>query len=140
VGNVWLDSDFTEFGDGLLGGFGFDFSGGFDHGEKGDVDEADVFFANIEGELAEGLEEEVAFDVADGATDFGDDDVGFWVFFGGELEARFDFVSDVGDELDGGAEVFAGTFVFDDVFEDLSGAEGVDLGKVGDMVPGSTLR
>jgi len=104
--------------------FSFWIDGVFDIAE-GD----DVFFADIESELAEGLEKEVALDVSDGAADFGDDDVGVGVLLGGELEAGFDLVGDVGDELDGGAEVFAGAFVFNDVFEDLAGAEGVDLGE-----------
>lgn len=128
--DIGLDADFAEFGDGLLGGLGLDFTGRLHHGEKGDVDEADVFLADVEGELAEGFEEKVSFDIADRAADLGDDDVGLGVAFGSEIEALFDLVGDVGDELDGGPEVFAGTFVLDDGFEDLAGAEAVELRKL----------
>ena len=46
------------------------------------MDEADVFIADVEGELAEGFQKKVSFDVADSPADFGDDDVGIRVSFG----------------------------------------------------------
>ena len=127
--DVGLDSDFAQFGDGLLGGLGFDFASGFDEGKKGDVDEADVFAADFEGELAEGFEEEGALDVAHGATDFGDEDFDIGVGFGDVEEALLNLVGDVGNVLHGGAEVFAFALVADDGLEDLAGGKGVELGE-----------
>ncbi len=46
------------------------------------------------------------------------------------MEAVFDFVGDVGDELNGGFEVFSVPFVLNDAFEDLALAETVELGKL----------
>ena len=59
----------------LLGRLGLELAGGLDVGEQGDVDEADVVLADLERELAQRLEEQQAFDVADGAADLGDEDV-----------------------------------------------------------------
>src|SRR5207247_11282370 len=74
--DVRSDADFAEFGDGLLGGFGLEFAGGFDEGNVGDMHENSVVIANFEGEFADGFEEREAFDVTSGAADFGDDEVG----------------------------------------------------------------
>ncbi len=126
--DVRLDADLAEFGDGLLGGFGFDLSCGADFRQQGDVDEADVFPPDVEGELAQCFEEEVALDVADGAADLGDDDVGVCAE-GDVVDARLDLIGAVGDELDGFAEVFAFALLADDVFKDLAGGEVVEAGE-----------
>ena len=55
--DVGRDADFTKFGDGLLRGFGFEFARRLDEGDVGDVDEADVFLADFERELAQRLDE-----------------------------------------------------------------------------------
>ena len=121
--DVGLDADFAEFGNGLLGRLGFDFARGFEEGQQGDVNEAYVFFANFERELAQGFEEKQAFHVADGAADFGDQHIDIGVVVGDLVDARFDFIGDVRDELHSFAEVVAATFFFDDGIEDLTGGE-----------------
>ena len=73
--DVRLDADLAELGDRLLGGLGFHLAGGLDVGQQRDVDEADVFLADFERELAQGLEEKQAFHVADGAADLGDEHI-----------------------------------------------------------------
>ena len=128
--DVGLDSDFAQLGHRLLGGLGFDFASGFDEGKKSDVDEADVFAADFEGELAQGFQEEGAFDVADGAADFGDEDLDVRVGFGDVEEALLNLVGDVRDVLHGGAEVFAFALVADDGLKDLAGGEGVEFGEL----------
>ena len=62
--------------DALLGGLGLELAGGGDVGEEGDVDVVDVLAPHIVAHLADGLEEGLALDVADGAADLDDDDVG----------------------------------------------------------------
>ena len=74
--DVRRDADFAQLGDGLLRGLGLEFAGGLDEGNVGDVDETGVADAGFQRELADGLEERQALDVAGGAADFGDDDVG----------------------------------------------------------------
>ena len=61
--------------------------------------------ADVEGELADRLQERQALDVADGAADLGDDDVDV---VGRQLaDGRLDLVGDVRDDLDGLAQVLA---------------------------------
>ena len=87
------------------------------------MDEADVFFADFERELAQRFEEKQSFHVADGATDFGDQHVDIGVVVGDFVDARFDLIGDVRDELHGFAEVVATAFFLDDGIEHLPGGE-----------------
>ena len=100
--DVWLNSDFAKLGDRLLGWFGFNFSSSFHHWKKGDVNEADVFGANFEGELAKRFKEKVALDIANRSANFGDDNIRFTIFLSGYLESSFNLVRDMGDELNCG--------------------------------------
>ena len=127
--DVGLNSDFTKFGYRLLGRFGFDLSGCANERKKSYVDEADVCPANFLGELAEGFEEKVSFDVSYSATNFGNDDIGVGIFISGLLEAVLNFISDVRDELYRRAEILSFALIFDDIFEDLARTQAVGLGK-----------
>ena len=112
----------------MLGGLGFEFLRGGDPGDEGDVDEAGVVAAEVLAHLADGFEEGEGFDVAYGAADFDDGDVAV----GGDFaHGVFDLVGDVGDDLDGLAEVVAAAFFGDDLFVDAAGGEVVVAGEVG---------
>ncbi len=66
----------------------------------------DGVFALLVGKLAAGFEVGLVFEVAHGAADFDEDDVG--VGFGGQLaEAELNFAGDVGNELHVAAEISA---------------------------------
>jgi len=65
-----------------------------------------VYLNVIERELADGLQERQPLDVAGGAADLGDDDVGLGLL-AEDVDAVLDFAGDVGDDLDGLAEVAA---------------------------------
>ena len=74
--DVGEDADAAQGGDAVLGGFGLQFAGGADMDQEGEVDVHDVFGADFTAQLAQRLKEGQALDVADGAADFHDDDVG----------------------------------------------------------------
>ncbi len=76
------------------------------------MDEADIFAANFIGILADGFHEGQAFDVADGAADFMQRDIDVVAFHG--ANGGFDFVSDVRDNLNSAAVVFAVAFLLND--------------------------
>ena len=164
--DVGLDADGEEFFDGVLGGLGLELLRGGDPGNESEVDEDGVFAAEFLAHLADGFEEGERFDVADGAADFDDGDV---CAIGGDFaHGVLDFVGDVGDDLDGFAEVVAAALFENDLLVDAAGGEvvvarerrvgealvvaevEVGLSAVigdedfavlkGDMVPGSTLR
>ena len=71
------------------------------------MNEERVFRAEFEAHLANGFQEGKRFDVADGAANFDNDDVHV---IGDFPDGGFDFVGDVGDDLDGFAEVVAAAF------------------------------
>ena len=98
----------------MLGGLGFYLAGGFDVGEQCDVDETDVFLADFECELAQGFDEKQAFHVADGAADFGDEDVRLWIVLGDFVHAGLNFIRHVRDELDGFPQIVATALLFND--------------------------
>ena len=73
--NLRLETDLAQLGDALLGRFGLEFACGANVGHEGDVHVDHVFGPDFENELPDGFEEGQAFDIADGAADFRDDDV-----------------------------------------------------------------
>ena len=103
--DVGLDADLPELADGVLRRLGLRLAGGLEVGHEGEVDVHAVVLADVEGELADRLEERQALDVADRAADLGDDDVDV---VGRELaDGGLDLVGDVRDDLHGAAEVVA---------------------------------
>ena len=74
--DVGLDADGEHLLDGVLGGLGLELLRGGDPGDERDVDEAGVVAAEVLAHLADGFEEGQRFDVADGAADLDDGDVG----------------------------------------------------------------
>ena len=59
----------------MLGRLGLELGGRLEVGDERQVDVEAVLAADVEGELADRLEERQALDVADGAADLGDHDV-----------------------------------------------------------------
>ena len=68
-----------------------------------------VLLADVERELANGFEERHAFDVADRAADFGDDDI--HIVGGQRLNRGLDLIGDVRNHLHGVAEILALAFL-----------------------------
>ena len=86
------------------------------------MDEAAVLLALLEAHLTDGLEEGLALDVAGGAADLSDDHVSLGG--GGQIvDVALDLVGDVGDDLDGLAEVSALTLLVQHVPVHLAGGQ-----------------
>ena len=81
------------------------------------MDEHRVAARQLVAELADGLEEGQAFDVADRAADLAQHEVDVLVAGGDE---GLDGVGDVGDDLDGRAEIVAAAFLGDDLLVDAA--------------------
>src|SRR5262249_11130585 len=73
--NVWLNTDLPESFDRVLRGLGLHLTGCLEIWDQRQVDIEDVGFADVEGELANRLQEWQSLDVADGAADLRDDDI-----------------------------------------------------------------
>ena len=126
--NVGLNPDAEHFLDAVLRGLGFQFTGSGDVRDKGNVNEESVLGAEFQAHLTDGFEEGQGFDVANGATDFDDDDVDA---FGDALDAALDFVGDVGNDLNGLAEVVAAALFGEDGFVDAAGGPVIVASELG---------
>ena len=91
------------------------------------MDEQHVVPVDLPLELADGLDEGLPLDVADGAADFGDDHVGGLAH---AAELFLDFVGDVGDDLYRAAVVAAGALAVQHRIVDLAGGDGAVAGEV----------
>src|SRR5699024_3145964 len=99
---VGLDADRAQRRHRVLGRLRVQLGGGLEVGHEGDVDEEYIVAADVVTDLARRLEEGLGFDVADGAADLGDDDIGPVLLgtFGLGAHPRLDLVGDVRDDLD----------------------------------------
>jgi len=88
------------------------------------VDVEDVVLAQVGAQLADGLQEGLALDVAHGAADLDD---GHVLVLGHAQDGALDLVGDVGDHLDGAAQVVAAALLLDDGVVDAPGGEVVVL-------------
>ncbi len=82
-------------------------------------------------QLADGFEEGKRFDIADGASDFDDHDVGHGAVgrSGDAAGGCLDFVGDVRNHLHGFAEVIAAALARNDLFVDAAAGEIVGLAE-----------
>ena len=116
------DAGALELLDGVLGGFGLNLPGAGDVEQRGHMEKDTVSGAHLGGHLADGLQKGLAFDVPHGASHLGDDHIGP----GGPahgVEEGFDLVGDVGDHLDGAAQVVPSALLVQKGPVDLAGGE-----------------
>ncbi len=130
--NIRLDADGAQFLDGMLGRLGLEFTGRADVGHQREMDEQAVFIAQFHPHLADRLKKGLRLDVTDGAADF---NKGHVMPFAAQANHPLDFVGDVRDDLDRRAQIFALSFLADDVFVDLSGGPVVHLAHGGPDKP-----
>ena len=120
--NIRMDTHALQLLYGMLGGLGFMLVRAAEEGHERDVDEEAVFAADLQRDLAHGLDEGLGFDVADGAADFGDDHVGIGLHTHA-IDKILNLVGDMRDDLHRGAEVFAAALLIEHIPVDLSGRQ-----------------
>ena len=115
--NIGLNPDFTQLTDAVLGRLCLRFAGCFEVRHQRQVDEQAVVFADVERDLPDCFEKRQTFDVPDSPPKLGDNDINIWT---GEVQyAAFDFVGDVGNNLDCRSQIFTAAFFFDDALVNL---------------------
>ena len=127
------DTDAAQLVDRVLGRLGLQLAGVADVGHERQVDEHAAPAADVDRELADRLEERQRLDVADRPADLGDHEVDV-ARLGHQPDPLLDLVGDVGDDLDGGAEVVAAALaadhrVVDPAGGDVRGAARVRVGE-----------
>ena len=106
--NVGLDTKAAQLLDGVLRGLGLNLVGGGDIGNERYVDVADVLGTGLLAVLADSLHERLRLDVADRATQLGNDNVGASLLLNA-AEFVLDSIGDVRDHLDGTAQKVTAT-------------------------------
>ena len=91
------------------------------------MDEQHILLSLLSGYLPDGLEERLRLDIADGAADLGDKHVGLPVVH--LVDAGFDLVGDVRDDLHGAAEISALALTAQDAPVDLARRHGAARGQ-----------
>ena len=120
--HVGLDADAPQLVDRVLRGLRLELARVADVGHQRQVDVHALAPADVDRELADGLEERQRLDVAHRAADLGDDDVDV-ARLGDQADALLDLVGDVRDDLDGAAEVVAAALAPDDRVVDAAGGD-----------------
>ena len=131
------DADLAQLLHGVLGGLGLELAGGGDPRHVGQVHEGRVVGAHAQAHLPRGFQEGQRFDVAHGAADFHDRDVGRagLAEVGAALDEFLDLVGDVRDHLHRLAQVVAAALLLEHGLVDLAGGEVVDLAHAGGHEP-----
>ena len=86
------------------------------------MDEKRIFLADFQCHLTDGFQKRLAFDVAGRAADLGNDDIGICLA-PDLINKRFDLVGNVRDDLNGFSQIFAVSFLVQDIPVDLSGGQ-----------------
>ena len=114
------DADRAQFLDAVLGRLGLQLAAGLHIGQQGQVHEDALPARLVLAELADRLEKRQPFDIADGAADLTEHEIDLVLAGADEI---LDLVGDVGDHLDGLAQVIAAAFLFQHVGIDPPGRD-----------------
>src|SRR5262249_9912830 len=119
--DVGMDTDPAQFVHRMLRRLRLELAGRLDERDERDVDVDDVLGPYLPAELADRFEKRQRLDVAYGAADLRDDDIG-GVRLGGTADARLDLVRDVRDHLHRRAEEIALALLAQNGVPDRAGA------------------
>ena len=128
--HVRRDADAAQLVDRVLRRLGLQLAGVPDVGDERQVDEHAAAPPDVDGELADRLEERQRLDVADGAADLGDHEVDV-AGLGDQRDPLLDLVGDVRDDLHGPAEVVAAALAADHRVVDAAGGDVRGAARVG---------
>ena len=110
--HIGRNADGAQLLDRMLGRLGLELAGRGNVGHQGQMQIAGVVARQIVAELANGLEEGQTLDIAHRAADLDQDEIEFLIAFHDEC---LDGVGDVGNDLDGGAQILAPAFLGENV-------------------------
>ena len=116
--NIRLNAHGQQLLHGVLGGLAFQLTGAGDGHHQGHMDIQHVFPALFCRHLADGLQIGLALNIAHGAAYLSNDDVGLTVVHG--IDAALDLVGNMGDDLDGAAQIAALAFPVQHIPEHLA--------------------
>ena len=125
---IRLQTDGAQLLDRMLGWLGLGFTSRGDIRDQRQVHQHRAFRAHFDAKLADCLKKGLRLDVADRAANLHQRDVSIASAFD---DAALDFVSDVRNHLNGGAQVVTTALATQYIFVDAAGGEVVALGHRG---------
>ena len=128
--NIRCDAQPGQFLHAVLGRLGFQFVGRVQVRYQRHVDIQAVVPSHLGAHLADGLQKRLAFNIAHGAADFGDNNVGRVLRAGNGEDAILDFVGNVGNDLHRRAQILAPAFPVDDGLVDTAAGHVAALTQV----------
>src|SRR5262252_2662608 len=124
--DVGLNADRAQFLDRMLGRLGLEFARAGNERQERQVDVDGMMAGQLVAELPDRLEERQALDVTDCAPDLAQHEIEALVAFPDEI---LDRVGDVGNYLNGGAEIVAAPLLGEDLLIDAAGGDVVVAGR-----------
>ena len=124
--DVGLNADRAQFLDRVLGRLGLEFARAGNERQERQVDVDGMMPGQLVAELPDRLEERQALDITDRAPDLAQDEIEALVAFPDEI---LDRVGDVGNHLNGGAEIVAAPLLGEDLLIDAAGGDVVLAGR-----------
>ncbi|MPN36895.1 hypothetical protein SDC9_184407 [bioreactor metagenome] len=109
----------------MLGGFGFKFFSGADHGQPGDMDKDRIIATKIGAQLAQRFNEGQTFNITNSTAHFHQHDLSTGGL-GHQVDTAFDLVGDVWDHLNGAAQKVAAAFGRNDLSVNLARGDVAD--------------
>ena len=126
--DVRLDAQGEQLLHGVLGGLALQLAAAGDLDDERHMDEHHVAVGPLGSHLADGLQEGLRLNVAHSAADLGDDHI--HIFPGHGVDAAFDLIGDVGNDLHRGAQIVAPALPVQHGPPDLAGGDGAVAGQV----------
>ena len=123
--DIGMNTERLKFLDRMLGRLGLQFTRCRNVGHQRQVHIDGRAARQVIAQLADRLHEGHGFNVADRAADFADHEIEIVIAFDNEV---FDFISNVRNDLNGGAQIVATTFLVDDVLVNPPGGDVIGLG------------
>ena len=124
--DVGLNADRAQFLDRVLGRLGLELARAGNERQERQVDVDGMMPGQLVAELPDRLEERQALDITDRAPDLAQDEIEALVAFPDEI---LDRVGDVGNHLNGGAEIIAAPLLGEDLLVDATGGDVVVAGR-----------
>ena len=133
--DIRLDPHTLQFFYRMLGRFGLMLAAAVQIWHQGDMDKKTVFFADFQGYLSDGFQKWLRFDITDGAADFCDHHIctGLCTC---PVDECLDFISDMGDDLNGRSQILAASLLIKHIPVDLAGGQ---VGKPGQIFVDETF-
>jgi len=125
---VGENTDFPQILHRVLGGLGLQLPGRGNVGQQGQVQEASAFPAFFNAHLANGFQDRQGFNIPHRAPHFHD---GHVRIASASLDVGLDFIGNVGNDLNGLAQIFTPALFFQHRVINLTGSEIVALGHLG---------